>query len=104
MNLQDAVRTKGISREEIQGNWSEATRHAHDNVRMNDWSAALSREVAHARTFQVAWAAKRLQDSGYRLLRDKDQISFDPDSDLRLVATTEDLVSKIGGLNLARRI
>src|ERR1700756_1225162 len=48
-HLQDALRGKSQTADEIQGDWVAAIHHAHDSVRINDWSAPELRERTHTR-------------------------------------------------------
>lgn len=102
--LLDASRSQPQVAGDIQGNWNDAIRHARDHVRINDWSAGVPRERVHARSFEVAKAAKRLQERGFKLLRHGHFISMEPESETRLIEVLERLVTEMGGLNVARRI
>ena len=103
-NLEEALRSAPQIAGDIQGNWVEAIRHAHDNVRLNDWSASPVRERLHAREFEVARAAKRVRDRGYALDRSGHLLMVEAASEVRLVGRLEQLTKDIGGLNVTRRI
>jgi Holliday junction resolvase-like predicted endonuclease len=104
-NIQDAVRAGAEAPAgDIEGCWDDAIRHAYDRVRIGDWSNGPHREPIHTREFEVARAAKRLQDRGYALSRSGHFISVEAASEARLVARLEELTAQVGGLNVARRM
>jgi hypothetical protein len=102
-HLQEAMRVSTHVADEIVGDWDQAIRHAYDSVSLFDWSANPSREKTHARTYEVAKAAKRLQKRGFRLLRDG-LLALEPASETKLVEQLEKTVGAMGGINVARRI
>lgn len=103
-NIEDAVRNTGQAGEEIAGDWGEAIRNAFDNVKLHDWSASDHRERVYTRIYEVAKAAKRLQDAGYPIIRNGNKISLSVDADDKLVADIQKLIAQTGGINVARRI
>lgn len=102
--LQEAMRVSPHVADEIAGGWDESIRHACDSVRLFDWSANPARERIHARIYEVAKAAKRLQQRGFRLLHNDGVLSLEPTSETKLVEQLEKTIGAIGGINVARRI
>jgi Holliday junction resolvase-like predicted endonuclease len=103
-HLQDAMRTSPQTASEVAGDWSEAIRHAFDIVRLLEPSANRNRERTHVRTYEVAKAAKRLQQRGYRLLRNDGFLALEPASEAKLIENLENIIGVMGGINVARRI
>jgi hypothetical protein len=103
-HIKDAMHAAPRSGDAITGDWNAAILHAYDHLRLKTWDSAVSREGAHARLFEIARAAKRLQDAGFALVRQGDMISLEPASEEKLVAKIEWLVAAIGGINVARQI
>ena len=104
-NIRDAVRAGAKTPAgDVQGNWDVAIRHAYDRVHIGDWSAGPHLERTHAREFEVARAAKRLQDRGYALSRSGHFLSVEAAAEARLLARLEELTAQIGGLNVTRRM
>lgn len=103
-HLQDAVRSEGLPRDEIRGDWGDAIRYAYDHTRFRPFGTEQIQERKHQRDFEVARAAKRIQARGYRLIRKNGDIFLDPESETYLVAELERIVGAMGGLNVARRV
>src|ERR1700730_1127103 len=57
-HMLDAIQSNDQVKGDIQGDWTEAICHAYDHVRLRDWSVGAHREKIHARSFEVARAAK----------------------------------------------
>jgi len=104
-SLQSAVGGQGTAEEEIKGDWSEAIRQAHDQVKYHDPTPPPAmRERAYAREFAVANAGKRLQAAGYGVSYGEGKLALAPDADEKLVGEIERRIAAAGGLNVARRI
>lgn len=104
-HLRDALRSEIQPGEVILGNWADAIHHACDSVELHDWTLAGEiRERSHARTFEVARSAKRLQDAGYQISRSGNRLYFDATVEDKVARQLETLVMKMGGMNVARRI
>ena len=101
--IQDAVRATGGAADPIEGDWKQAICNAYDHARLEDWGSS-HREKTHARTYEVARAAKRLQDLGFSFWRKDDKLYLETASETKLVAHIERIVATMGGLNVARRI
>ncbi len=102
-HLQDAIRTVGDPQAPIEGDWSHAIRSALDHVRIHNWGVA-SREKTHARDFMVARAARILQDAGFAIRLEPGRITLEGAAETALIATIEELIATMGGVNVARRI
>lgn len=102
-HLQDAVRTEGGLRAPLIGDWDRAIQSAIDHVQVSSWGVS-DHERLHTRDFAVAKAARTLRDSGFSIRLDPGSMSLDEDVELKLIATIEDLIKSIGGINVARRI
>ncbi|OCX21920.1 MULTISPECIES: hypothetical protein [Pseudomonas] len=102
-HLRDAVRTDDNSRTTIEGDWDTAVRTAFDHVQIQSWGSE-NRRMTYAREFMVAEAARALRDAGYSILFEPGKLGFGPESETALVANIEQLVSSMGGVNVARRI
>ena len=103
-HMKGAVLAPGGPKDPISGDWDSAIRHAYDHVKQHDWGSAATRERVHAREFEVARAAKRLQDLGYAFSRASGKLALTPDAEAKLLVDLERRISAIGGLNVARRI
>ena len=102
-HLQDAVRNVGNARAPIEGDWELAIRSAIDHVQIQSWGTP-NREKVYARDFMVAASARLLRDAGFAIRLEPGRLSSEEAAEVRLVATIEDFVAAIGGLNVARRI
>ncbi len=102
-HLQDAVRISGDPRAPIEGDWSLAIRTTLDHIQIYSWSKP-NREKTYARDFMVADAARALRDAGFAIRLKPGQLSLEETAETALIAAIEDLVSTIGGVNVARRI
>jgi hypothetical protein len=101
--FQEAMRANQQVAGDIAGDWDKAIRHARDGVRLFDWSANPAREKIYARP-QVAEAAKRLQQCGFRASRSDGMLSLESASETKLVEQLEKIIDAMGGINVARRI
>lgn len=102
--LQDAVRSDVATRDEIEGEWIEAIGNALDHLSLKNWGTEELRERLNTRCFEVAKAAKNIQDKGYKLIRQSGDIFIQPESETSLVNELERLIKSMGGINIARRI
>lgn len=103
--LRDALRNCDHSTEEIDGEWKTAIKYAvfgsiinSKPLHRNDWNRGYTRE------HQVASAARLLNGIGYKTEISEDKITLLEESHERLVKDLNNLVEKMGGINLARRI
>jgi hypothetical protein len=103
-HLQDAMRMGPQVAGEIAGDWNAALRHALDSVRLHDWSSYQGRERIHVRAYEVAKAAKRLLEVGFRLSRNDGVLKLEPAFEVKLVEQLEKIIGAMGGINVARRI
>ncbi|MCH5509686.1 hypothetical protein [Pseudomonas syringae] len=102
-HLRDAVHTDDNSRATIEGDWETAIRTAFDHVQIQSWGST-NRRTIYARDFMVAEAARALRDAGYSILLEAGGMGFWQEAESTLVATIEELVCSMGGVNVARRI
>jgi hypothetical protein len=103
-HLQDAMRMGPQVAGEIAGDWNAAIRHALDSVKLHDWSSYQGRERIHVRAYEVAKAAKRLLEVGFRLSRNDGVLKLEPAFEVKLVEQLEKIIGAMGGINVARRI
>lgn len=103
-HIQDVVRVSDTSAHAITGDWTEAVKCAYELTRVHSWDTIAIRERVHARIFEVAKAARRLKAAGYDLSRSDHLLSLDAASEAKLIAYVDELVAKMGGLRVARRI
>lgn len=103
-HLRDAIRVDGQDRGELVGNWPLAIKAARDHIALSKWRSSLNAESTYAREFAVARAARALQDLGFTIRLQPGRIDLENAAETALVKEIESLISKIGGLNLARRI
>lgn len=101
-HLCDAVRSDDTSRT-IQGSWGAAVIAARDHVAFQPWGVN-NREETCSREFNVARAAKALENAGFEIDLSPGHISMSAAGEARVVEAIETLIKKIGGLNVARRI
>ncbi|MHB1756823.1 MAG: hypothetical protein ACYCT9_04835 [Leptospirillum sp.] len=103
--LRDALRNSGDHTQEITGEWKKAVGYAvnyyilnPNGFHSNDWKRIYARE------YEVASAARFLNGIGYKIEIAEDKITLSEESNERLVKDLNNLVEKMGGINLARRI
>lgn len=103
-HLCDAIRVEGQDRGELVGDWPLAIKAARDHIALSTWRSSSNAESTFAREFAVARAARALQDLGFAIRLEPGRIDLEDAAETALVKEIESLISKIGGLNLARRI
>lgn len=103
-HLCDAIRVEGQDRGELVGDWPLAIKAARDHIALSTWRSSSNAESAYTREFAVARAARALQDLGFAICLQPGRIDLEDTAETALVKEIESLISKIGGLNLARRI
>jgi len=101
--LADAIRTGDDSRSSIEGDWSRAIRAAYDHTHLRNWGDR-NPEKYYSRDFKVAKAARALSDSGFAIRLEPGRLSLEETAERAVVATIEDIIAKMGGVNVARRI
>lgn len=103
-HFQDAIRTAGDdSRAAIEGDWGRAIQSAFASVQIHSWSTP-NREKAYARDFMVAKAARALHDAGFAIRLEPGRLSLEEAAETALIASIEDIIATMGGVNVARRI
>lgn len=101
-HLRDALRSDDKSYN-IQGDWAAAISAACDHVEIHSWGIE-NRERTYAREYEVARAAKALEDAGFEINLSPGSINLTEAGETKLIQRIETLIRKIGGLNVARRI
>jgi hypothetical protein len=101
--LRDIARGEAKPGEAIEGNWTEAIRHAYDAIRVDGLTHG-AQMGAYAREYAVAHAAKHLRYEGYKLRRSGAQLGLESDSEKALISELERRIRKLGGLNVAGQI
>jgi len=103
--LRDALRNSGNGMQEVIGDWEGAVGHAVDHYVLDptghhgtDWTRVYTREN------QVASAARWLSGQGYQVTLAETKIQLAQKADEKLVDDIDNLVRKMGGINLARRV
>lgn len=102
-HLSDALRVANHDQKEIIGNWSTAVKATLDHIAISDLNTD-NREHVYARDFAVAKAARALKNIGYAIRLESDWISLEESAERALVKEIEQLIAKIGGLNVLRRL
>ncbi|GGA33735.1 hypothetical protein [Dyella nitratireducens] len=102
-HLQDALRAKSDQSGDVTGDWEAAIRAARDHIEVSIWRESNHQNI-YAREFAVARAGKYLKEQGYAIQLKPDFIALEEASEIALVAEIEKLVSKMGGLNIARKV
>jgi hypothetical protein len=101
-DLQDAVRTGDNPEEPVEGDWDQAIRSAFDHVQIQGFG--IDPEKVYARDFMVAKAARYLRDAGFAVRPEPGSLGLEETGESALVAAIEELITTMGGLNVARRI
>lgn len=103
--LRDALRNSSNEIGDVIGDWATAVGYAVEHYAIdpkgyhgNDWTRVYTRE------FQVASAAKFLNEIGYRIVLTENKIKLIEESEKKLVTDLENMIQKMGGINLARKI
>lgn len=102
-HLADAIRVDGDLRSPIEGDWANAIRAAYDHTHIRNWGDK-NRERTYSREFKVAKAARVLRDAGFPVILESGKLTLDEAAERGLVSTIEDIISTMGGINVARRI
>lgn len=102
-HLCDALRarTGGIS--DAYDDWLVAVQAAADHIEISSWRTTDHKRI-YAREYAVAEAAKFLVQQGYHVRLEPGVITLDEQAEASLVAKIEDIIAKMGGLNVARQI
>ena len=102
--IQDAIR-KPSAESPASDNWNTAICAAHDFVRLFPWRMDdENKKKLYIRDFEVAYAAKRLQENGFQIAIQNYRPVLRDDEIDRIVARLDHLVRKIGGINVAGKI
>ncbi|MBA6043414.1 hypothetical protein [Pseudomonas lactis] len=102
-HLADAIRIGDNAGSSIEGDWSQAIRAAYDHTHFRSWGDR-DPERLYSRDFKVAKAARALSDNGFAIHLEPGRLSLEETSERAVVATIEDIIAKMGGVNVARRI
>jgi hypothetical protein len=102
-HLKDALRAPANEGSKIDGDWHAAIQAAQDHVKVSSYKTTEHRRI-FAREFSVAEAAKFLKQQGYSIRLEPGFIALEEIVEKSLVVRMEELIDRLGGLNVARKI
>ena len=102
-HLREALNARKDNAPTVVGDWTAAIEAAKDHIEVSNFRTTDHRRV-YAREFAVADAAKFLQQQGYGIRLEPGLIDLEDKAEAALVAKIEDMIARIGGLNVLRRI
>jgi hypothetical protein len=103
VHLQDAVRVAAGQQMPIEDDWKSAIRLAFDYVQIQSLGTQ-NRERIYTRDFMVAKGARALQEAGFAIRIEPGSLRLEEAAEAALVGEIEQLITTMGGINVARRI